>query len=263
MSCLSHLPKLDEIDFSISTPYLTDEDERNMKMTVRNLLECCRDLKKITAKTVDDLALYLEEVYGLLQLLEFRFRDIDDVSLYRKIIEKGPAIKELVLSTCKPTSYRLFHDSRSYDGYDSDQIGTDADDEDSFERNFHNILELFLVNCCSQSLKKMEIRWGYDWDYGLSFPPLVNLRKLTYTNHFDGDFQGLWSVIVSMDYDQNMPNLEQLKIALNTVDRGNGIEVMESAYVPWPDVQEPDLHPQRPCCTSRTSWTQINRQIQA
>ena len=262
MSCLSWLPNLEEID--ISAPYLNDKDEQSMKIILKKLVELAPNVRKVTVKTVENLALYPEKVYGLLDELEFRLRSLEDLDLYRKVIEKRAGIRELLISTYQPPSLRDFGDSSSGD-YDSD--GSDNDDDgDNVERNFHHTLQLFLLNCCSQSLRKMEIQWVNNLDYGLSFPLLVNLKRLTYTNHFTEDFQGLWSAIVSVDYDQSMPNLEQLKIVINTVNRGSRTEVMEIADSEWPDNAVPDLDlelPPRPCSTSSSLKLKLELEMKA
>ena len=94
--------------------------------------------------------------------------------------------------------------------YDSDDENIIAHTDDILSHELDSVLEQLLQSAW-QDLVTIRVRGVYSLGK-LSFPPLINLKRLVLSDNFGGMGGRLWEAIISIDYGRDMPRLEEIKI---------------------------------------------------
>ena len=137
----------------------------------------------------------------------------------QSIIEKKPALRKLLINAPR---HHFADDSDSSD----EEAELDAEENEDvviyrrdiiiFNSTFQRLLEDFRDGLRTISVERY---WRYVLEK-LSFPSLPKLRKLILKHDlfFDGEIHGPWASVVSVDFEQLMPRLKELKIIIKTIN---------------------------------------------
>ena len=221
--CVLQFPKLEQIVFD--SDMSPREAHVRQKQAIRRMLHGAVTLRKVFVKSVHQLEIVPEELYNLLANLDFQFRSIQDEKLFRAIISSQPALTQLFI--LKPEVPRILTVQRYHNSTRHHQL----------PQKFDALLAQLLA-MCGQSLKHVHLRGHYQLYKLPSFPPLMNLSKLTTNTVYVEKLDEFWTNIVStVDRARTtMPRLVEMEIITYISD---GFPVQSQAtvndgVVEWP-----------------------------
>ena len=158
---------------------------------IRNILEAAPNLKSIAAQDLGVLQMVPEDKYRVLEEIEFKFGQPQDLTLYEKILEVKPRLKTI----------RIFpSDGPNYNNSDRDR-------QHRFDATLEKLLEI-----CHQSLGTLSIVGAYEGFGRLCHPPLVNVTKFK----MDGVYElrrlsTFYNTLLAIDYANKMPRLQSVE----------------------------------------------------
>ena len=159
----SSFPKLEEIIVENTPAY--EKNWPACRVLLSNLLGRAPNLKRIVAEDADTLKIIPEEKYRLLSKMEFNVVTIRNEHLLRKIAQDKPNLRELRIGPPISAGFGdlLFHGDHGIDG---------SNPRERYIRALETLLQ-----ACHETLEVLSTEAFFTFDE-LSFPPLVNLKKL-------------------------------------------------------------------------------------
>ena len=229
---------------TISIPNLPYDGGREC---IKRLLRSAPNLKRILVpegQTLNDLP---SDKYNLLFRIPFQVKTAEQEELFRKIVEAEPKLGEL----------QIIPTSAASDSWEQDE------DEDSVDpavqERSDKMLERLLQTCYA-TLESI-CNFGLLNPLGrLSFPPLINLTKITIVKWrwTPTGSEKFWRDISSIDYRGKMPRLEEIEIQ-DTARRfppDDPQYIIQDKQTEWPTSSTgPLVHPQ---CSSNASKLALN-----
>ena len=187
------------------------EEMSSWKYIGMKIVNGAPNLKKLTGDCdMKLLEILPEEKYGLMDIVSLFMTSVEEEGTFRKLAEARPALSFLIANA-------------------------QAESDGQFNNSFFRVLEQLLTSS-RKTLEKFHVNFVIFPFNRLTFPALLNLRKLIVRTGATAEH--LVNMLRSINYQQLMPVLDEVKITTRSIDDG-----LEFHVNPWGDHEfQPGQH---------------------